>query len=76
MNEQEWKFDSVPEEEIEYCFLYEYGRSSEAFKKKVVEWRAKHTKIVDGASDLLKRPDHLLLRWPIAGEEIASVCLL
>jgi hypothetical protein len=26
--EKEWKFDSVPPDEIEACFFYEYGRET------------------------------------------------
>src|SRR5262245_16161564 len=55
MNEQEWKFDSVPDVEIELCFLYEYGRSSESFKNRVKEWRAQHAKIIAAAQELVER---------------------
>ncbi|MBI4664445.1 MAG: hypothetical protein HY735_37105 [Verrucomicrobia bacterium] len=54
-NEREWNFDPVPDDEIELCFLYEYGRSSESLKKLVHTWRIGHRDIVVAANKLLKR---------------------
>ena len=54
-HEREYKFDSVPDDEIALCFLYEYGRCADAFKKLVADWRAGHCDIIAAAKKLLKR---------------------
>ncbi len=50
----EWRFDRVPEDELETCLLYEFGRESKAFREKVEAWREKNPRIMQAARALLK----------------------
>jgi hypothetical protein len=51
----EWSFKGVPDDELSYCFLYEYGREALKFIERVTTWRKQHPQIVKAAEKLLNR---------------------
>ena len=53
--DDEWQFARVPDEEAEFCFLYEYGRRAKKFRERVEAWRERHPQIVKEAQKLLAR---------------------
>jgi hypothetical protein len=53
--DDEWQFARVPNEEAEFCFLYEYGRRAKKFRTRVEAWRKRHPQIVKAAQNLLAR---------------------